>query len=232
VRRDALFFSVSLAKRTVYILTMYPALALLVGAGLDCLAVNWPRRRWLVWPLAGLALRSAPRRRSRSSRRARAEIALARPRPAATARGAPRPLDAGAAGAGALRPPRRDPRRRSRRSPWAWRSPPAATVMWVLPRFDAVKSARPLSAELLRRIAPGEPYAIYPRLDASYLFYTHLFCELPQGEAELRAFAARPGRVWLLIKKRELAKLAPPLPLVEAARDADVREGYALLTHP
>ncbi|HEY4563704.1 MAG TPA: glycosyltransferase family 39 protein, partial [Thermoanaerobaculia bacterium] len=39
------FFSISSAKRSVYILTMYPAMALLVGAGLDLAAAEWPRWR-------------------------------------------------------------------------------------------------------------------------------------------------------------------------------------------
>ena len=55
-----LFFSVSPAKRTVYILTMYPALALIVGAGLDRFAALWPRfRRGFVWPMAALAVLAA-----------------------------------------------------------------------------------------------------------------------------------------------------------------------------
>jgi hypothetical protein len=107
-----------------------------------------------------------------------------------------------------------------------------AAVLWLLPRFDTVKSARPLSQELLRRIGPGEPYAIYPRIDSSFLFYTHKFCELPANEAELRAYAARAGRVWLLIKKEEIGKLQPPIGMVEVARDADESEGFALLTRP
>jgi hypothetical protein len=107
-----------------------------------------------------------------------------------------------------------------------------AAVLWLLPRFDAVKSARPLSQELLRRIGPGEPYAIYPRIDASFLFYTGKFCELPASEAELREFASRSGRRWLLIKKEEIPKLQPGLALTEVARDADESEGFALLTRP
>ena len=53
-----LFFSLSPAKRTVYILTMYPAMALLVGAALDRLAVGMAARTGAgsVWPLAMLAV--------------------------------------------------------------------------------------------------------------------------------------------------------------------------------
>src|SRR6185436_11379856 len=57
------FFSLSPAKRSVYILTMYPAMALLVGAFLDRIAadtadtIEWPQgRRWVVWPVWLIAL--------------------------------------------------------------------------------------------------------------------------------------------------------------------------------
>ena len=53
-----------------------------------------------------------------------------------------------------------------------------------------------------------------------------------QSEAELRDFAARPGRVWVLAQRDDWAKLTSPPPLVEVARDADPREGYLLLAKP
>ena len=56
----ALFFSLSPAKRTVYVLTMYPGLALLVGAGLDRIAAAWRERS----AAAGSAPRAAPERPS------------------------------------------------------------------------------------------------------------------------------------------------------------------------
>ena len=71
-----------------------------------------------------------------------------------------------------------------------------------------------------------------PALEAAFVFYTGKFCELPASESELRAYAERPERVWLLIRKGELERLAPPLPLVEVARDRDERHGYVLLTTP
>ncbi|MGD2114340.1 MAG: hypothetical protein PVG07_04765, partial [Acidobacteriota bacterium] len=100
----------------------------------------------------------------------------------------------------------------------------------VLPRFDAVKSARGLSEILVERMEPGEPYAIYPRLDPPFLFYTRRFSEDVWGEEELREFVARPGRKWLLIERDDLATLDEPLPLVEVARDGDRRDGYVLMT--
>lgn len=230
------FFSVSPAKRSVYMLTMYPGLALVVGIALDRLAEKGasaaPARgeKALTVPLLLLAL-----------------FALALPaalffggrhRPEALPLGGERfvlllvlallPLPLGAF--------------------WAWWQarrgevfPAVAAVaagmaaliliasFTVIPRFDAVKSARDLSQKLLALAAPGEPYAIYPRIDSTFLFYTERFAELPADEAELQAFARRPGNVWLLAQRDDLAKLTQPLPLVEYARDPEEKEGYLLL---
>jgi hypothetical protein len=99
----------------------------------------------------------------------------------------------------------------------------------VLPRFDAVKSARPLAAKLIDSAAADEPWAIWPRLDATFLFHTRRRAVELATEGDLYAFARRPERVWLLITRDELAKLPEPLPLVEVARDAEVSRGYVLL---
>jgi hypothetical protein len=99
----------------------------------------------------------------------------------------------------------------------------------VIPAFDTVKSARGLSKRLLALAAPNEPYAIYPRIDSTFLFYTERFAELPVTDPELQAFARRPGKVWLLAQRDALAGLAQPLPLVEYARDPDEKAGYILL---
>ena len=232
-----LFFSLSPAKRSVYVLTMFPGMALLVGAALDRLEGDARQaRRWMGWPLAvfaGLVVLAAV-----------ALPALALDRPEARPLGGPAfvwtlaisflPLAAGA-GLGAI---------------WAWRGRVVrsaaalaagtaafwlAAALLLVPRFDAVKSARALSQELLARAAPHEPYAIYPRLDSTFLFYTRRFAVEPAGEVELLDFAARPGRVWLLIQrddKREAEeKLGRSLPLVEVARDVDEKEGYLLMTN-
>lgn len=232
------FFSLSPAKRTVYILTMYPAMALLVGSGLDRLAARWTEartseRRWLVWPLAGIAGIAALVAAAVpfvAERRARELAALGPGLPAlvvtaalllAVGGGAAwwlarRGRVAAAAGALAL----------------GMGSGTLLLFVLALPRFDAVKSARPLSELLVERMGPGETYAIYPRLDAPFLFYTERFSERIESEEALRAYAARPGRQWLLIERDDLAKLGEPLPLVEVARDRDVVEGYVLMTDP
>jgi 4-amino-4-deoxy-L-arabinose transferase-like glycosyltransferase len=224
------FFSLSAAKRSVYILTMYPAMALLVGAGLDLAAAEWPRwRRAVAVPLgvvAGLVLLIAG-----------ALPVVGHHRPETALLGGPPfvwglvavvlPLFLGAGAAW-----------------WAARSGAvhraAATLavgmaltglamaLYALPRFDVFKSARGLSRILVARMAPGEPYAIYPRLDSTFLFYTRRYCVDIDSVETLRRTLARPGRVWLLAQRDSLADLKNVPPLVEIARDADPREGYIL----
>jgi hypothetical protein len=107
-----------------------------------------------------------------------------------------------------------------------------ALAFVLLPRFDAVKSARRMSAELVARMQPGDVYGIYPRLDSTFLFYSGRFAADLQSEEELRAFATQPGRTWVLVQRDDWSKLGQPPPLVEVARDVDPREGYLLLAKP
>ena len=232
------FFSLSPAKRTVYILTMYPAMALLVGSGLDRLAARWTEartseRRWLVWPLAaiaGIAVLVAAAVPFVAERRAR-ELAALGPGLPALVVAAALLLAVGGGAAWWLARRGRVP---AAAGALALGMGSGTLLLFVLalPRFDAVKSARPLSELLVERMGPGETYAIYPRLDAPFLFYTERFSEPIESEEALRAYAARPGRQWLLIERDDLAKLGEPLPLVEVARDRDVVEGYVLMTDP
>jgi hypothetical protein len=103
-------------------------------------------------------------------------------------------------------------------------------LLSVFPAVNPVKSARPVAGEFLARSAPEEPYAVFPRPDAPVVFYTRRFAVFPPNVEELRAFASRPGRVWVFIERDDLEKLDPPLPLVEVARGADPRDGYVLLS--
>jgi hypothetical protein len=93
----------------------------------------------------------------------------------------------------------------------------------VLPAFDVFKSARPMSRVLLSKMAPGEPYGIYPRLDSTFLFYTGRFAVPLESEEALHAFAARPGRVWLLAQRDDLARLRRPPDLVGRPRPRRTR---------
>jgi 4-amino-4-deoxy-L-arabinose transferase-like glycosyltransferase len=228
------FFSLSPAKRSVYILTMYPAMALLVGAGLDLVASAWPRwRRGVVIPLglvAGIVLLITAALPFAARRRPEAALlggdAFVRGLTAVLL-----PLLAGAVAAfwlsrsGALHRPAA-----------ALAAGMALTglgvALYALPRFDVFKSARGLSDTLVSRMAPGETYGIYPRLDPTFLFQTRRFCVDLDGEAKLRAFLARPGRAWLLAQKDDLSRLRNLPPLVEVARDAEPKEGYILLLKP
>ncbi len=235
------FFSVSPAKRSVYMLTMYPGLALVLGAALDRLAEGWA---------AGRPETAAPARAEKALTVPLLLLALfslalpltlwfgGRNRPEALPLGGENfvlslvltllPLALGTL--------------------WAWwqarqgkivhaiagvAAGMAALILTaaftVLPAFDSVKSARGLSNRLLALAAPSEPYAIYPRIDSTFLFYTERFAELPVTEPELQTYARRPGKIWLLAQRDALAKLAQPLPLVEYARDAEEKTGYVLL---
>ncbi len=231
------FFSVSPAKRTVYILTMYPAMALVVGAGLDVLARAFATaaepptsRRWLSWPAAMLAaLFSLVVLALPWVARGREDVAPMGPGFALHVSLAVAMLAMGSLAAWDLAR-----RGRVTASVMSMAGGMALTGIAVftvlLPRLDIVKSVRPMSEELVMRAAPEEPYTIYPRLDAGFLYYTRRFSVEISGEEELHAFAARPGRVWVLIRRKALAKLEKPLPLEEVARDADVVNGYVLFS--
>jgi hypothetical protein len=107
-----------------------------------------------------------------------------------------------------------------------------AVSLFLLQDFDTFKSARRLSGILVSQATPDEPYGIYPRLDSTFLFYTRRFAVDLDSEEKLRAFLARPGRVWLLAQRDDFAKLRN-LPLLrEVATDPDPEEGYILFAKP
>ncbi len=173
-----IFFSLSPAKRTVYVLTMYPAMALLVGAALTEIRRSWPSLRgWLIGPAALIAIlatvvpaagfyivRYAPERISKQL----AELEPMGPGllPSLLALGLALSAGALAACLGAWRG---STRRLVLGLALGMGVTATGAAAWVLPRFDAVKSARPMSAKLLELAAPDDPYAIYPRLDAPFL---------------------------------------------------------------
>ncbi|HRC84997.1 MAG TPA: glycosyltransferase family 39 protein [Thermoanaerobaculia bacterium] len=241
------FFSLSPAKRTVYILTLYPGLALAVGAGLDALLAHWPRwRRWVIVPLgvvtglfvalATLAFTVARQAESGGPLLPRLlarlpELPLLPPTLprnlalwlAAGALGAALAFWHGLRGRGLLA---------LGLLAGGMAIAELGLLLFVLPAANPIKSARAMAEELTARAAPTEPYALYPRLDAPVLFYSRRFAVWPQNQEELYAFAAGPGKRWLLIEKDDLEKLPRPLPLVEVARGVDPRDGYVLLASP
>ena len=233
-----LFFSLSPAKRTVYVLQMFPALAMIVAWSFSEIAASWSRlRRFATVPAALITTLFAAI--------PVAWVVLQRQRPdrAARLREQFEPLGAGlmtelaflvgtlfvCALAAWLLGRRGDPGRMVGALATGMGAVSIAAVLLVLPRFDRVKSARPLAQKLVELAGPAEPYAIYPRLDPRFVFHTRRYAETPSSEAELQAFAQREGRVWLLITRPALAKLATPLALGEVARDAEREDGYVLL---
>ena len=231
-----LFFSLSSAKRTVYVLTMYPALALLVGAALDRAAAAWPRdRRWIagsLGALAALCVLLAAAVPPVAERRVD-EVAMLGGEALVWKLTAAVGLLAAGAVAAWLLALRGRPLLGAAALASGTAAMALAAFLFVVPAFDVVKSARPMSRLLVSKLVPGETYGIYPRLDSTFLFYTGRRAVPLEGEEALRRFAARPGRVWLLAQRDDLAKLrGGPLPLVEVARDPDAHEGYLLLRSP
>jgi hypothetical protein len=238
------FFSISPAKRSVYVLTMYPALALLVAAALDRAALLWPReRRWVTVPFALVAVLATvlmtaaalgPQLAAAGGPLQRHAEALAGLGGSSFARvlvAAFLPLLVGALAAWAAARSGRVPR-----AAGALAAGMAGMLLvvacFVLPRFDTFKSAREMSAILRARMRPGDVYGIYPRLDATFLFYSGRFAESLETPGDVQALLARPGRVWVLAQRDDWARLDPQPPLVEVARDRDPREGYLLLARP
>ncbi len=233
-----LFFSLSPAKRTVYVLQMFPAMAMIVAWSFSEIANSWQRlRRFATVPAALLAVFFA------ALPVAWFVLARRRPERAAKLQATVEPLGPGLVTelavlvgllfAGALAAwwlgRRGHPGRLVGALATGMGVTSVAAVLLVLPRFDLVKSARPLSQKLVELAAPGDPYAIYPRLDPRFVFHTRRFAETPGSEEELQAFARRPEKVWLLITRPALDALAAPLPLEEVVRDAAREDGYVLL---
>jgi 4-amino-4-deoxy-L-arabinose transferase-like glycosyltransferase len=228
------FFSLSPAKRSVYVLTMYPAMALLVGIALDRLADAWPRRRgWVVAPMAVTALFASSLVVAIGVfGGGRPELApLGGPAIAWLAAGTFVPLALGAWWACWLA-------HRGRVARAAGALAGGMAAMWlaasllVLPRFDVIKSARPMAAEVASRLRSGDVYGIYPRFDSAFLFYGSRPAVDLDTQDELREFAARPEHIWLVARRDDWGRVDPKPELVEVARDQDVKSGYLLLTRP
>ncbi len=238
------FFSLSPAKRTVYILPIYPALALVIAVA--CSEIEAAGRRWrafLTVPAALLAVISTALpilawwlvRHPPGHWATRIQTQLGRLRELGVA--LPAVLLALAliwavASQLALLAARQS---RVRALAGAYLvglgTILAIAALAVAPRFDPAKSTRPLARRLVELAHPGEPYAIWSHLEAGFLVYTRRFSVELADEADLRAFVHRPGRIWLFADTDDLEKIDPPLPLVEVAREADPWEGgYVLLT--
>lgn len=225
------FFSLSPAKRSVYLLQLYPALALLVGAGLVAFArtQRGSRLGWSVpaWALAGLtAVLSV----------ALAVLGPQRPEAALLPSWLPYGLSAafglmalGSAAAGLYLHKRR-PLLGGGSLAVGFGLSILLVLVGLLPVLGPMKSVRPM-AERYRALAGDEPYAIYPHVEPSLYFYTQRFAQILRTEAELRSYLARPERVWLFVEKDDLARLKTPVPAIEIAQGADPDNGYVLFVN-
>lgn len=228
-----LFFSISPAKRTVYVLQMFPALALIVALSFAEVARSGERLRgFLATPaalLAGffalgcLALPRVAQKQEQLAELGPRFLWLLAALLVLLA------VAATTAFVGAMRG-------RANQTVVALASGMAGVAavasLAVLPRLDGYKSFRPIAQRYMLLSEPGEPYAIYPRIESAILFYTERFATLPADEAELRLFAGQPGRNWLFIDPKALASLPEPLPLVEVTRTPEREKSYVLLGPP
>ena len=236
------FFSASGGKRTVYLLALAAPLAMLTACGVLAIRDGWPRYRAAflasaaaVPLLFGIVVVAAPGAAADLPDGSLPEGTIASLQAVAAI-----PLAAGLIGL--YLAARRRPDLLIACLATGLGLTMSVTAVRLLPLGDAFKSARALSADLVQRAEPDEPYAIYPVPDAAFLFYTRRFAvdlhggtlAHDQGDEEaLRRYVARTDRpVWLLIERDNLERLSPPLDLVEVARDHDPEQGHVLLTTP
>ena len=224
-----LLFTLSPLKRSVNVLTMFPALALLVGFGLDRAQEAWPRfKSATAVPVLLTSFLIAAAGVSVPLLQARPELADL---DADLARSIAVILVLGASGV-------------LLGSRWLWfgqvRAGVDATVVGmgvlilgaaliVAPRLDSFKSARPLASRVLAHLGPGQTFAMYPRLEPGVLFYTHRLTELVESEEELQTLLQEDASLLLVARRRSLNELEGPLPLVEIYRDHALRDGWSLL---
>lgn len=234
-----IFFSVSPAKRTVYILPLYPAVALLTALGLDLLARRAAEmqpamsRLWLRLPAVFLTLVVT------LAAVAVFVIGPGRKETEVVGRDLPHLLGGGLAflAAGLIWATRELWRGRIDRFVLCKAASFALFLAFawavMVPRLDPVKSTRQLCEKLVAMAGPSEPYATFPNFDATFLFYSRRFAaaDLDESEEKLNAFAARPERVFLAIERDDWKLVKNKPDLVEVYRDPDERGGYLLFTN-
>jgi 4-amino-4-deoxy-L-arabinose transferase-like glycosyltransferase len=223
------FFSLSPGKRSLYVLTMFPGLALITAAGLDRAQTAWRRYRLAITiPAALAALLLAGVALAVPLLRYRPELSLLTP---SLGWGIGAVIALGALGAAA--------------AGWeAWRGRVmaavtsltigmallmSATTLFVLPGLDVFKSGRPLAKELVRRLESGQAYAMFPRLEPAILYYSRRLTVLTKTEKDLLAFLDRQPHPLVVVRRRDFQNLSRQLPLVEIYRDRALRDGWALM---
>jgi 4-amino-4-deoxy-L-arabinose transferase-like glycosyltransferase len=216
-----LFFSVSPGKRTVYILTCYPALALLTGAGLAVWsrgALGGRSRAWLAWPatwfaaVLGFVAFAVPYASRWTEMPAFAEPLLV---PLAIGIGA---LAAAAAIAAVFA--------------WRGRVGPMVAALalglalttlpmfaWLLPRLDRELSLRELAGVIADDLPDGYELASYHEMEGGLLFYGAPFARELADEGELKEALAREPGLWVIVDPDSRGGLTTwPLDLPEVAR--------------
>jgi 4-amino-4-deoxy-L-arabinose transferase-like glycosyltransferase len=232
-----LFFSISPAKRTVYVLQMFPALALLVGYLFVEVGRSGGRlRRWIAVPAALLAalLALGPLALPRVAERQDDLVALGSGFLVWVAVTAA-VLALAALGAWALAAADRPGGALTTLAAGTG----AATIFAIfvlVPRFEPLKSFRPLAERYVELAAPDDPYAIWYRVEAPILFYTKRVAEIVHDDAELAAFlhraAASGRRAWLFIDRSDWERLERPPDLEEIGASAPRGKSYLLFASP
>lgn len=224
-----LFFSLSPAKRSVYVLQMYPALALVLGAGIALLGRDARiARRWLGLPLAGFAVVTIGA--------GGAVWLLGGSRPEAALVPSWLPLGVAAVfavlavgvGAAAGSAARGRPLHAS-----AWSAVgvglAALVAVTLLPALDPIKSVRTVAEMYRDRAGPEEPYGFFPAQEPALQFYSGRIGVLLETEDQAREFLERRERVWLFVERGALRRIAPLIThLREVGRGSDPENGYAL----
>jgi 4-amino-4-deoxy-L-arabinose transferase-like glycosyltransferase len=236
-----LFFSLSPGKRTVYVLPMFPALALIAALGLEHLRWSWPRYRWLICgPVLAMAVVLSALAVAMAALPAVADSSpdLVETLEEHAVLGADLPflvaIMLGVLGAGLLGSGIGWLRGRHGLAAGSLVSALVLLILvaatFVIPRFDRIKSARELSSRLLAVSGPGDTVGIYQRLDPRFLFHTKRFVEVIETRKELVGLAGAPHRLWVLAERDDIAEMdLAGIGLVEVARDADPVDGYLLL---
>jgi 4-amino-4-deoxy-L-arabinose transferase-like glycosyltransferase len=215
-----LFFSVSPGKRSVYIFTCYPALALIIGAGLAAWSrgalAERSRAGWLAWPATGFAI----------------VLAIVGSATPFAPRWTEMPSFAGplllpvAIGIGALAAAV------TIAAVCAWSGRVVAMVAalalglaltalamfsWLLPRLDPELSLRGLAEKIGDDMPDDHTLASYHEMEGGLLFYGAPFAREIANADELEA-ALEQERLWVVVDPDDRGGLDWPLDLPQVAR--------------
>jgi 4-amino-4-deoxy-L-arabinose transferase-like glycosyltransferase len=228
------FLSLSPAKRSVYLLPIFPALALLVAHHVRLVRSTWPRHRLtaLAPPLLIAAIAATAAVLLPTVLAERPEVAMIGRDSALLLAVIAGIVALGASTATVL----------AARNRQFFAAVLVAAAMLpigpvvlgqLLPRADPLKSGRALSEELLAQLGPGERYGLFRSADGRILFYTGRFATVLRSERSLRRFADEGEGRWVVARREDLQAIREPIPYEEVMGDARQRGGYVLLrAHP